>query len=64
MFIAVRPLSECSKEVSTFKLVLKRKERAGVGVFVRHFQEFHSKLNKQISERNRDFYFWIHISSA
>lgn len=48
MFIAIRPLSGCSKEVSTFKLVLKRKEIEGGFVFVRHFQEFHSKLNEKI----------------
>jgi hypothetical protein len=48
MFIAIRPLSKCSKELSTLKLGLKRKERAVGCVFVRHFQEFHSKLNKKI----------------
>ena len=54
-FIARRRLSRCSKEVSTFTLVLKRKEKESGCVFVRCFQEFHSKLNKRISMRKCDF---------
>ena len=39
MFIAIRPLSGCSKEVSTFKLVKKKKKEVeGGDVFVRHFE--------------------------